>query len=140
MPWGMLVGALLGFAALPASAEMVQFLAAPSARNQLPPNNSAGTGSATASLDTQTGVLTWEIRFEGLSGGVTAAHFHGPADSTKNAKIAIAVAKAGDVSPVKGSATLTPEQIADVTTGLWYLNIHTTTFPPGEIRGQVVRK
>ena len=32
---------------------------------------------------------------------------------------------------------LIPAQIQDLRSGLWYLNIHTTTFSGGEIRGQV---
>ena len=33
--------------------------------------------------------------------------------------------------------TLTPDQVAQVKSGLSYINLHTSTFPGGEIRGQI---
>ena len=44
---------------------------------------------------------------------------------------------ANPASPIKGEATLTDAQIADLTGGKWYLNIHTAANRGGEIRGQV---
>src|SRR5207237_624209 len=32
---------------------------------------------------------------------------------------------------------ITPAQVADLQAGLYYMNVHTTTFPNGEIRGQL---
>lgn len=37
----------------------------------------------------------------------------------------------------EGQATLTDAQAADMMAGLWYVNIHTTRYPGGEIRGQL---
>jgi hypothetical protein len=42
-------------------------------------------------------------------------------------------------SPIKGSATLTDAQIAQLEAGKWYVNIHTDANKGGEIRGQLVR-
>ena len=41
-------------------------------------------------------------------------------------------------SPIKGSATLTDTQIAQLEAGKWYINIHTAANKGGEIRGQLV--
>jgi CHRD domain-containing protein len=41
-------------------------------------------------------------------------------------------------SPIKGSATLTDTQIAQLEAGKWYVNIHTAANKGGEIRGQLV--
>ena len=41
-------------------------------------------------------------------------------------------------NPIKGSATLTPEQAQQFTAGEWYVNVHTQANPGGEIRGQVI--
>ena len=41
---------------------------------------------------------------------------------------------------LKGEATLTPEQAADLEAGKWYFNIHTEKNKGGEIRGQVMKK
>ena len=100
--------------------------------------SSAGKGAATASLDTNTKTLTWTVDYSGLSGPAIAAHIHGPADPGANAGIAVPFS--GNLaSPIKGSATLTEAQIAQLEAGKWYVNIHTDANKPGEIRGQLVR-
>ncbi|MGN6102228.1 MAG: CHRD domain-containing protein [Devosia sp.] len=38
---------------------------------------------------------------------------------------------------MKGHATLTAAQVADLEAGKWYFNVHTAKNPNGEIRGQV---
>ena len=43
-------------------------------------------------------------------------------------------------SPIKGEATLTAEQAKQLADGIWYLNVHTAAHPPGEIRGQLMKK
>jgi CHRD domain len=99
---------------------------------------SSGKGAATASLDTNTKTLTWTVDYSGLSGPATAAHIHGPADPGANAGIVVPFT--GNLaSPIKGSATLTDAQIAQLEAGKWYVNIHTEANKPGEIRGPLVR-
>ena len=46
---------------------------------EVPPKDSAGTGTLTATLNTETNEFTYHIEFSGLTGPVAAAHFHGPA-------------------------------------------------------------
>ena len=43
-------------------------------------------------------------------------------------------------SPIKGSATLTDAQAADLEAGMWYFNVHTAKYPDGEIRGKSSRR
>jgi CHRD domain-containing protein len=118
-----------------AQAEQVQFKAV------LAPGTgvtSSGKGSATATLDTATKVLTWDVDYSGLSGPATAAHIHGPADPGANAPIVVPFT--GNLaSPIKGSATLNDAQIQQLEGGKWYVNIHTEANKGGEIRGQLVR-
>lgn len=121
-------------------AETIPFAATFGGGNDVPAVQTPGRGAATASLDTQTRMLTWDVQFQGLSGPVSAAHFHGPASATQNAPVAVPIAKAGEASPLRGSATLTEQQMADLIAGRWYINIHTAAHPPGEIRGQVTRR
>ena len=95
--------------------------------------SSSGKGTATASLDSNTKTLTWTVDYSGLSGPATAAHIHGPADPGANAGIVVPFS--GNLaSPIKGSATLTDAQIAQLEAGKWYVNIHTEANKPGEIR------
>jgi hypothetical protein len=130
----------LGFLALflvcaVAQAEQVRFKADLAAG---PGIASQGKGAATASLDTATKTLTWTVDYSGLSGPATAAHIHGPADPGTNAGILVPFT-GNLVSPIKGSATLTDAQIAQLEAGKWYVNIHTEANKAGEIRGQLVR-
>ena len=95
----------------------------------------SGTGSATITLDDTTDVLSWNVTWSGLGGSVTGAHFHGPAFPNQNAGPQVAITLA---SPSIGNTVIGAVQQAELLAGLWYLNIHSSTFPGGEIRGQVV--
>ena len=96
---------------------------------------SPGTGTLVGSFDSDTNALTWNIQWNGLSGTPTLMHFHGPATPAQNAGVQVGTGVAGP--PVIGNAILSDPQEADLLAGLWYLNLHTTTFAGGEIRGQV---
>jgi hypothetical protein len=106
-----------------------------SGANSVPPKTVPGTGKAMVMLDKGTKMVSWEVTYSGLTGPATASHFHGPAEATGNAGVALPIAVGP--SPMKGSATLTDAQMADLVAGKWYVNIHTAANPPGEIRGQV---
>jgi hypothetical protein len=107
---------------------------------QVPPLQTSGSGTANLTYDPTTRVVTWSITYNGLSSPVTMAHFHGPAEPGKNASVLVWLTKQGSPveSPIKGEATLTPEQAQQFTTGEWYVNVHTRDHPAGEIRGQVM--
>jgi redox-regulated HSP33 family molecular chaperone len=134
------IGLIAAFAAAPAAAETVNMTAAMSAANEVPPVQSPANGSADVVVNTDTREMRWDVQVKDLSTPMTASHFHGPATSAQNGPVVIPIAKAGDQSPFKGSVTLTPEQMTDLLAGRWYVNVHTPTNPPGEIRGQVVKK
>jgi hypothetical protein len=129
------LGAAVAFAG-PAFADKMK--ATLDGKSEVPPNTSAGTGTADLDYDAATKKLSWKVTYSGLSGPATAAHFHGPAAAGANAGVAVAIPNA-TTSPVEGSATLTDAQAADLTTGKYYVNIHTAANPGGEIRGQVTK-
>ena len=131
----LLLGAAIAFAG-PACAE--KFKATLDGKSEVPANTSAGTGSADIDYDAASKKLSWKVTYSGLTGPATAAHFHGPADTSKNAGVAVAIPNAGS-SPVEGSATLTEAQAADLEAGKYYVNVHTAANPGGEIRGQVTK-
>jgi hypothetical protein len=120
-----------------ASAATVKFHTTLSAASEVPPSKSTGTGEATASLDTATHELSYDITFKGFSSDVTAAHIHGPAETGKNAGVAVPLGNAPS-SPIHGSVKLTPEQEQQLTAGQMYVNVHTKNNPSGAIRGQLV--
>jgi hypothetical protein len=115
-----------------------KFKAALDGKSEVPANTSAATGTADIDYDAATKKLTWKLSYSGLSGPATAAHFHGPAESGKNAGVAVAIPNATS-SPAEGSATLTDAQAADLEAGKYYVNVHTAANPGGEIRGQVTK-
>ena len=106
---------------------------------EVPPSGTGASGRAVVRLDTNTGRVDVNGSYHGLSSNQTLAHIHGPAPVGVNAGILVTLTGNGGTNgSFSGSGTLTPEQVADMEAGLHYINIHTMTFPSGEIRGQVV--
>ena len=101
----------------------------------VPPTNSPGLGVGDVTLQLD-GMLDFDIVFSGLLAPEIAAHFHGPAMPGQNAGVLFGLPpgspKIGSVGP------LSAQQQSDLLDGLWYVNIHSSQFPGGEIRGQVV--
>ncbi|HLH50047.1 MAG TPA: CHRD domain-containing protein [Roseiarcus sp.] len=136
------LGAILvaGFAlAGPAQAAPVSFTVDLTGAAQVPPVQTSGHGKADLTYDAAKRIVTWSITFENLSSAPTMAHFHGPAAAGQNASVTVWLTKKGGAvtSPIKGEATLTPEQASQFAAGQWYINVHTKDHPAGEIRGQV---
>lgn len=107
---------------------------------EVPPVDTPGHGTATVTIDTDTRELTWDVEYSDLIGNSTAAHFHGPADFGENAGVQVGMPGdfGGTSGTLVGSATITETQLQQLLDGLWYVNIHSTFRPGGEIRGQVV--
>lgn len=120
------------------SAGSVAFGAALSGTSEVPANASTATGRLDATFDKAKNTLRWTLTYSGLSGPATMAHFHGPAMPGANAGVAVPFPNA--LSPASGETMLTPAQIDDLMAGKWYANVHTATYPGGEIRGQMLRK
>ena len=134
----LLVLSLVAWLPVQANAATVSLTAAmdgPSA-NAGAGTGSPGLGSATIDFDTTTKVLSWNITWSGLNGEPSGMHFHGPATPAQNAGVQVGTGVAGP--PVIGNAVLSAGQEADLLAGLYYLNLHTSTDPGGEIRGQVL--
>jgi hypothetical protein len=123
-----------------ASAARVEFHATMTGAQEVPPNQTTGTGDALATLDTSTKVLHFTVQWSGLTGPAAAAHFHGPAKPGANAGVQVPIDGKSPTSPQTGDATLTDAQIKDLMAGLWYANVHTAANGGGEIRGQLTRR
>jgi uncharacterized repeat protein (TIGR01451 family) len=100
---------------------------------ETPPNGTAARGTATLLLDKDEQTALVSLRFNGLSTPQTVAHVHTPAPAGQSAPPVFDL-PAGNFTDFR--ITLTPQQVQDLRAGLFYVNVHSTAFPAGEIRGQ----
>lgn len=158
------VAAALGCAAGIASADILVYTAALDGPSESPPNASPGVGTATLTIDTTARTFRLVTSFSGLLGTVTAAHIHGPT-AVPFAGTASVMTQTPTFSGFPSGVTFgSYDMTFDMTqTGSWngsfvtgnggtaagaetafmnavaqgraYLNIHTTSFGGGEIRG-----
>ncbi len=118
---------------------------------QNPAVDSPATGFATFSLDDATNTLAFEVHFANLIGDTTMLHIHrggagvnGPVAYDLEA---IAGLSDGFTSPVTGTIDLANDLLlggvsvqdilTDLDNGDLYVNLHTSSFGSGEVRGQV---
>jgi len=131
---------------------------------EAPPNASPGTGYCTITLDLDLATMRVEAGFTGLQGGVTAAHIHGPTANPFTGTAGVMTPlptfpgfPSGVTSGVYDStfdmtqaSSYNPSFITSsggtiggafsrlslaLAQGRAYLNIHSSSFPGGEIRG-----
>jgi hypothetical protein len=111
-----------------------------------PPGARMGSGAGILTLSGVT--LTLDISFSGLSSAVQLAHIHGPAVPGQDASILYDLGPfttlGGTSGTIRGTVTLSAgvgipivTQLQQLNDGLWYVNIHTSNFGGGEIRGQI---
>ncbi len=129
--------AAASLALVPSMSNATTFTSKLSGEAETPPVTTMGTGTLEGTYTPATKLLKWKVVYSGLSGAVTAAHFHGPAIPGQNAGVALPLNGKLD-SPLEGEATLTEAQAAQVTAGRWYINLHTAANPKGEVRGQLI--
>jgi hypothetical protein len=108
---------------------------------ETPPVATPGTGSGTAFYDSTAGTLAVSIGFSGLIAPVTAAHVHTNAPGLPGPVVL-------DLGPyttlgvtsgtISGAPLFPAAHVANLLAGLSYVNIHTSAFPGGEIRGQLL--
>lgn len=109
--------------------------------NETSPNASPGTGFGTVVLNAAQTQITVDESWSGLTVPATASHIHGPADTTHNAAVlfpfsGVPAATAGAIP--EQTFAITPTQVGYLQSGELYFNVHTSTFPGGEIRGQIL--
>jgi hypothetical protein len=122
-----------------AAATILQFDASLDGAQEVPPNALAGYGDGTLFLDDSDGSYTISGSFADLYSTTTAAHIHGPAAPGFDAGVVHGLTiDLGVIAGVySGANTFTGLQMADLIAGLYYVNIHTTLYSGGEIRGQL---
>lgn len=123
--------------------------------NEVPPSvTSTGSGNTigsglvfdTASLNLNVSIGYGSAEgFTDLTGPAIAMHVHGPAGPGTNAAVLVSLVPlsipAADPSKggvILGSVPFPTNEVSDLLAGLTYINVHTTNYPGGEIRGQVI--
>ena len=132
----------IGVVPVHAATGLISCTATLAGENEVPPTTSTATGSITFTFDQSTSTSTWSETFAGLTSPATAAHIHAPAPPGSNAGVVVPftgvpAATSGSYSGTTTTLnTLTPGAFAAaLLAGMAYANIHTATFPGGEIRG-----
>jgi hypothetical protein len=123
------------FAATLASGELGM-----SGSEETPPNNSPGFGFTTVVLNDAENMITVTGSFFDLVAPATAGHIHLPAPRGEAAPVVFpytGVPNATSGSIPEQSFAIDPVQLAALKAGLAYSNFHSTTFPGGEVRGQL---
>ena len=141
----------------------VIYTAVLSGLNEGPPNGSSGTGVTFVTVDTVAQTIRVEVTFSGLTGTTTASHIHCCQPLGVNAGVAtttptfagfplgVTSASYDNTLDMTLSSSYNPSFVtahggiagaeaflfAGIAAGQAYLNIHSQTFPGGEIRGQL---
>jgi hypothetical protein len=122
------------------SGNIMTYAVAVLGQNDVPPSITPATGTFIGTFDNTTNILSFTLMFNGLVAPTTAAHIHGPGGVGVNAGVIIPFTTfpTGVTSGIyTNSFLLTPTQVGWLNSGLLYVNVHTTAFPGGEIRGQL---
>jgi len=118
---------------------------------QEPPPAGGGTGTGSGVVQVSGNTLQIHVTWSGLSGAFLADHIHGPAARGANAGVIYdlggitTTSSGGTAGTISGTITLVEgaggftiaQQLEQLQNGLWYINVHSTTFGGGEIRGQL---
>ena len=112
--------------------------------NETPPNTSPATGSITLTFNTTFNTVDFTLTVAGLTSSAIAAHIHeAPAGVAGPIRVPLPLGAGLGQTTFTTSATLVSPnagfnvaQIEANPTG-FYVNVHSSTFPGGEIRGQL---
>jgi hypothetical protein len=105
--------------------------------SEVPAVDSVAGGRAVLALMTDT--LSYRVFVADID-NVTAAHIHEGAPGANGPVIVPLFGGSGvfdPANPISGTLTLTPTQVMKLLAGDYYINVHTSDFPGGEVRGQV---
>ena len=104
--------------------------------NQVPPTASDGAGSALVTLNRGLGEVCWDIEVHDLTSPVILAHIH-HGEAGTNGPVVVDFME--PVNGLSGCVNADPALITAIRQhpADYYVNVHTTMFPAGEVRGQL---
>mgnify|MGYP001197218090 CR=1 FL=1 len=135
------IGAILGLALVclcSANVRAETFYAYLTGAQEVPAAATSATGYARVVVDENTLTYSFTVVFSGLTSNQTASHIHAPAAIGATSAVAINFGAVGGTSgTITGSGSITGTQLSQIRQHLGYVNVHTSNFPGGEIRGQL---
>ena len=118
----------------------IQFYTDLSALEESSVTNSPGTGHIEFTLDRKTLRLSWKLTYSGLTSQPTSVSLHGPQTPGGNAGVVLNLSPKGVTSPMEGEATINDGVLAYLVSDRLYVNLFTTKYTEGELRGQLKRR
>jgi hypothetical protein len=133
----------LALAAPPAGAAVAVYTTQLSGANEVPgPGSTTGTGTARVTVNTTSGRICWVIRVRGIGANTelgipTAAHLHeAPAGQPGPVDVPLSAPRYGTSAGCTTNLFEAQEIFSDPSG--YYVNVHTTEFPGGALRGQLL--
>lgn len=109
-----------------------------SGANEVPANGSTARGSVIVRYNTMTNELLLNGNYEGLTTAISASHIHSGAAGSNGPVVVNIINTGGTFGVLNATATLSDVQEATLLSGNMYVNVHSSTFPGGEIRAQLI--
>jgi hypothetical protein len=117
-----------------------------SGAQEVPLSTSAALGFMEVNYRKDTKILNYKVTWSGLTSAPTLMHIHGLAPTGYPAGVVQTILAASNPTlfPATGtySGTMLVDGVVvkeqDLLNGMYYMNMHTTLNPSGEIRGQIV--
>ena len=134
-----ILGCLTTTVALAADDDII-FTAKLTDNDESTPTESPGEGFAEVRLERATLKITWKVTYHGLTSKPILAGLYGPENVGANAGQFVNLAEHGLASPLQGSKVLSDGEFQYLITTRVYVNIHTTRYRDGELRGQLRRQ
>lgn len=130
-------GNTVGFVATPSRTRVVTLVASLLGKNEASGDPNGG-GTVILALDPRRDTISYSIAVGGLQGSVTTAHIHmGAAGVNGPVVVPFLAPTEGSIS---GGVTASHQQIEAIAHNPagFYVNVHTTAFPAGAVRGQLM--
>jgi len=125
-----------GPAAQAARSAAAPYHAALAASEEVPtPGPSGGTGTARVTIDVVAGQLCYDLSWSSQVGSPSAAHIHRGAKGTNGPIVVVLNEPPSPKACVAADATVLQGISGDP--GGYYVNIHTSAYPGGAVRGQL---
>ena len=107
-----------------------------SGSQEVPAVTTMSMATAVVEIDEDLPAFSVSVDVSGLT-DVTGVHVH-DGGIGMNGPVAFPLTDAGNGTYVLAETNISPSNLDALTSGEWYLNVHTTANPNGEVRGQIV--